>query len=212
MIRQVVRAVSLLVACVPGIGQLPAPTAISDFGYSSCSNRPCLFVPDDEHPKTYREGDLSYAVTENGRFTLSRGQKLIFSTHLKDLSASVFVVFSERNDWVAITWSDGGAIGNFHTRVFSVAGVKVTEAESVKTAYSDFRGRHWCKARGDNVQAHGWDEKTGALVLVASVYNTGDCGKDMGHMEAYFVQPTNGAILRHMSLREFYIYSESHPQ
>jgi hypothetical protein len=155
---------------------------------------------------------LSYTVTESGKFTLSRGQKVILSTPLKDLSASVFVVWSERNDWFAITWSDGGAIGNFHTRVFHIAGNKVNEAESVKTAFSDFRVRHWCKARGDNVQAYGWDEKTGSLVLVTSVYPTGDCGKDLGHTEAYLVQPTDGAILRHLSLREFNVYAKSHPQ
>jgi hypothetical protein len=212
MNRRVFAAVSLLLACVSGMCQLPAPTAISDFGYTSCSHSSCLFVPDDQHPKTYRQGDLSYTVTESGKFTLSRGQKVILSTPLKDLSASVFVVCSQTHDWFAITWSDGGAIGNFHTRVFHIAGNKVNEAESVKTAFSDFRVRHWCKARGDNVQAYGWDEKTGSLVLVTSVYPTGDCGKDLGHTEAYLVQPTDGAILRHLSLREFNVYAKSHPQ
>jgi len=212
MIRRVFALVSLPLACDLGMCQLPAPTAISGFGYTSCSHSSCLFVPDDQHPKAYRQGDLSYTVTEGGKFTLSRRQKGIFSTRLKDLSASVFVVWSERNDWFAITWSDGGAIGNFHTRVFQIAGDKVNEAESVKTAFSDFRGRHSCKARGDNVQAYGWDQETGALVLVTSVYPTGDCGKDLGHTEAYWVQPTDGAILRHLSLREFNLYAKSHPQ
>ena len=212
MIRRGFLAVSLLLACVSGMCQLPAPTAISDFGYTSCSHGSCLFVPDDQHPKAHRQGDLSYTVTEGGKFTLSREKKVILSTSLKDLSASVFVVWSERNDWIAITWSDGGAIGGFHTRVFHIAGDKVNEAESVKTAFSDFRGRHWCRARGDNVQAYGWDEKTGALVLVVSVYPTSDCGKDSGHTEAYLVQPTDGAVLKHLSLREFKIYAKSHPQ
>jgi hypothetical protein len=212
MIRTVFSAVSLLFACVPGRCQLAAPTAISDFGYTSCSHGSCLFVPDDEHPKTYRQGNLSYSVTESGRFTLSREQKMILSTDLKDLSASVFVVWSKRNEWLAITWSDGGAIGNFHTRVFHVAEDRVTEAESVRNAYADFRSRHWCRTRGDNVQAYAWDENTGALVLVTSVYPTGDCGKDLGHTEAYLVQPTDGAILKHLSLHEFNVYAKSHPQ
>ena len=156
MIRRVFAAVSFLLACGSAICQLAAPTAISDFGYTSCSHSSCLFVPDDQHPKAYRQGDLSYTVTESGTFNLSRGQKVILSTRLKDLSASVFVVWLERNEWFAITWSDGGAIGNFHTRVVQIAGDQAVEAESVKTAFSDFRGRHWCKARGDNVQAYGW--------------------------------------------------------
>jgi hypothetical protein len=212
MIRIAFSAVLFPLACVSGMCQLPAPTAISDVGYSSCSHASCLFVPDDEHPKTYRQGDFTYAVTEGDEFTLSRDRKTILSTHLKDLSASVFVVWSERNDWFAITWSDGGAIGNFHTRVFQVAEDKVTEVEAVRNAYADFRSRHWCKTRGDNVQAYGWDEKTSALVIVTSVYPTGDCGKDLGHTEAYLVQPTDGAIIKHPSLREFNVYAKSHPQ
>ena len=191
--------------------QLPAPTAISDFGYTSCSHGSCLLVPDDEHPKTFRQGDLNYTVTESGEFTLIRERKMILSTRLKDLSASVFVAWSERNDWLAITWSDGGAIGNFHTRVFHIAGDKVNEAESVRKAFADFRSRHWCKTRGDNVQAYGWDQKTGALVLVTSVYPTGDCGNDLGHTEAYFVQPKDGAIIKHLSQRDFNVYTKSNP-
>lgn len=128
------------------------------------------------------------------------------------MSASVFVVWSQRNDWFAITWSDGGAIGNFHTRVFHIAGNNVKEADSVKPAYADFRSRHWCRIRGNNVQAYGWDETSGALVLVTSVYPTGDCGKDLGHTEAYLVQPASGAILKHLSLRDFNEYAKSHPQ
>jgi hypothetical protein len=212
MIRKAFSAVSLLLTFVPAICQLPAPTAISDLGYSSCSHASCLFVPDDEHPKTYHQGNLSYAVTEGDKFTLSRDGKTILSTRLKDLSASVFVAWSKRSDWFAITWSNGGAIGNFHTRVFHTADDKVVEAESVRIAYAEFRSRHWCRTRGDNVQAYGWDEETAALVLVTSVYPTGDCGTDLGHTEAYLVQPTDGAILKHLSLREFNIYAKSHPQ
>jgi hypothetical protein len=212
MFRTVFSVISLLLACTPGRCQLAAPTAISDFGYTSCSQNSCLFVPDDEHPKTYKQGTLSYSVTEGGRFTLNQERKMIFSTDLRDLSASVFVVWSGSNDWFAITWSDGGAIGNFHTRVFHIADDKVFEMESVRSAYADFRSRHWCKTRGDNVQAYGWDEDTGALVLVASVYPTGDCGKDLGHTEAYLVQPKDGAIIKRLSLREFNVYAQTHPQ
>ena len=50
------------------------------------------------------------------------------------------------------------------------------------------------------------------IYVVTSVYPTGDCGKDLGHTEAYLVQPTDGAILRHLSLREFNVFAKSHPQ
>jgi hypothetical protein len=210
--RRLFSTFSLLLACSTGLCQMAAPTAISDFGYSSCSRNSCLFVPDDQHPMTYKRGEFSYTVKEDGTFMLSRDHKAILLTSLKDLNASVFVTWSEKNDWFAITWSDGGAIGNFHTRVFHVADDKVKETDSVGTTYANFRSRHWCETRGDNTQAYGWDRKTGTLVLVMSVYPTGDCGKDLGHTEAYLVQPTDGAILKHLTPREFDIYVKSHPQ
>jgi hypothetical protein len=204
-------AISLLLACASGTCQLDAPTAISDHGYSSCSHSSCMFVP-DEHPKTYRQGNFTYSASEEGKLVVRNGQTIVLSTLLKDLSASVFVTWSERSDWLAVTWSDGGAIGNFHTRVFQINGDSAHESQAVNRAFADFRSRHWCKARGDNVQAYGWDKEKGALVLVTSVYNTGDCGRDMGHMEAYFVRPGDGAILQHMTLLEFTAYARSHPQ
>ena len=155
----------LLLTCMPGMAQLAAPTAISDAGFTACSHASCLFVPDDEHPQVYRQGDLSYTVKEDGSFTLSRDSKVLLSTHLANLSASVFVTWSSHSDWFAVTWSDGGAIGKFHTRVFHVKENQVEEAASVQTAFADFRRRHWCRTRGDNVQAYGWDRGTGALVL-----------------------------------------------
>jgi hypothetical protein len=212
MIRRVVSTTLFLIVSISAAGQLGAPTAIRVRGYARCSRTSCLLVPDDEHPRTYRQGDLSYTVMESGKFTLSRGRKTVLDTDLKDLNASVFVVWSANSDWFAVTWSDGGAIGQFHTRVFHISDGNVNEAESVKNAFADFQSRHLCKTRGDNVQAYGWNASPAALVLVTSVYPTSDCGKDLGHTEAYLVKPTDGTILRHLSLREFSMYAKSHPQ
>jgi hypothetical protein len=196
--------------------QLEAPTAISDLGYSSCSRDACLFVPDSEHPKVYHHADLSYTVEvppsdEGGRFVLRRANNVLLATGLRDLSASVLVVWSEKSDWFAVTWSDGGAIGNFHTRVFRIQGSQVSETKAVNPASREFQSRYYCKQRGDNVQAYGWDKDSGALVLVMSVYPTGDCGRDAGHMEAYFVRATDGTVLRHLPLAQLRAYMESHP-
>lgn len=175
-----------------------------------------MFVPDSEHPKLYHHGNLSYTVEvphsdEGGQFVLRRTDKTLLTTPLKDLSASVFVVWSEKSDWFAVTWSDGGAIGNFHTRVFHIQDDEVHESRAIDTAFRDFRSGHFCKSRGDNVQAYGWDNESNALVLVMSVYPTGDCGHDLGHTEAYFVQATNGRILQHLTLGQLNAYIERHP-
>src|SRR5580692_4707752 len=78
--------------------QLPVPGAFNDF--SGCAHHTCTWVPWSTH-KTFREGDLSYSVevTEKddnqGDFVLRRGEKLLIRTPLKDLSASVTVVWSD---------------------------------------------------------------------------------------------------------------------
>jgi hypothetical protein len=49
------------------------------------------------------------------------------------------------------------------------------------------------------------------LVLVTSVYPTGDCGLDAGHIEAYTVAE-DGTIHRHMSAASFRHFAKEHPQ
>jgi len=217
MIRSVWFGIALLVGALPlGLGaQLDAPMASSSFG--ACTRDTCMWVPEFAKQKVYRRGAFAYSVRmppseEGGTFVLRRNRKVLLTTPLKELSASVSVVWSQKDDWFAITWSDGGAVGGFHTRVFHVAGDEVRETQAVARAFHDFRSRHSCKERGENVQAYRWDEASESLVLVMSVYPTSDCGKEMGHTEAYFVQATDGAILQHFDLAQLKAYMKTYPQ
>ena len=142
---------------------------------------------------------------------LRRGDKELLRTPLKDLSASVSVVWSDDHKNLAITWSDGGAIGGFYVRVFHVEGDSVTEYRSTETAFAAFKSQHWCE-RGDNVQAYQWLADSRGLVLVLSVYPTSDCGKDMGHTEAYVVDAASGKIRKHWDLAQLKTYMEMHPE
>jgi hypothetical protein len=216
MIRSVWFGIALLVGAFPQglVAQLDAPMASSSFG--ACTQDGCMWVPEFAKQKVYRRGDLAYLVQmlpseQGGTFVLRRDRKVLLTTPLKDLSASVSVVWSQKNDWFAVTWSDGGAVGGFHTRVFHIAGDEVRETRAVDRAFQDFRSRHSCKARGENVQAYRWDEANEALVLVMSVYPASDCGKEMGHTEAYFVQPADGGILHHVDLAQLKAYMKTYP-
>ena len=131
---------------------------------------------------------------------------------LKDLSASTSVVWSEDKNSFAVTWSDGGAIGNFHVRVFHVEGNLVTEWPTTQQAFDSFKARHWCEARGDNIQAFRWFPDSQELVLVLSVYPTGDCGKELGYTEAYVVDAATGNIQQHWGLKKLNVYMRSHPE
>ncbi len=196
------------------IAQLDAPGAFSDF--SGCAHHTCTWVPGAVH-KTFTHGELSYRVDggdddKGGEFFLYRGKKELLRAELKDLSASTSVVWSPDGQSFAISWSDGGAIGNFHVRVFHLDGDKITEWPSGKIAFQAFKARHWCPSRGDNIQAYNWSSDSRLLVLVLSVYPTGDCGLQLGHTEGYLVDSATGRVREVWNHRKLSAYLNSHPE
>jgi hypothetical protein len=176
-----------LCGSTPSLAQLDAPGALSDI--EGCAHHTCTWVP-GVIQKTFKQGDFDYTVEVNskddsgGFFVLRHDGKELLHTPLKDLSASTSVVWSDNNKSFAVTWSDGGAIGNFHVRVFHIERNAVFEWPATRQAFESFKTAHWCKTRGDNIQAYKWLPDSRGLVLVLSVYPTGDCGKDLGHTEA----------------------------
>jgi hypothetical protein len=206
---------TVLSGSIPVPAQLDAPTALSDF--AGCAHHTCTWVPWSTH-KVFQQADLTYGVEVTGQdnhggvFILRRKGKELLRTPLKDLSASVSVVWSSNRNSFAITWSDGGAIGNFHVRAFHIDTDSVTEWPATKQAFDAFRARHWCEARGDNMQAYQWFPNSRELVLVLSVYPTGDCGKELGHTEAYVVDAATGDIQQHWNAKQMSTYMRTHPE
>jgi hypothetical protein len=216
------KALGTLLAMFVGLGgsatlcsQLAAPGAFE--GFASCSHHTCTWVPWSTH-KTFQQGDLAYTVEvtskddNGGDFVLRRAGKELLRTPLKDLSASTSVVWSSDKERFAVTWSNGGGIGGFHVRVFQIKGDSVIELPATQQAFGAFKARHWCEARGDNMQAYGWLSNSSKLVLILSVYPTSDCGKELGHTEAYVVDASSGAIRQHWSLKQLNAYMRSHPE
>ncbi|HEV2133887.1 MAG TPA: hypothetical protein VGR47_06450 [Terracidiphilus sp.] len=206
---------SVLVLGLHANAQLDAPGALDTF--AGCAHHTCTWVP-QVVDKSFREGDLSYKVQAvsgedtGGIFVLAKEDKVLLKTRLEGLDASVSVVWSNDHKNFAITWSDGGAIGNFHVRAFHLNDYRVSELPATKRAFDSFKARHWCEERGDNIQAHSWLHDSRDLLLVLSVYNTGDCGKEMGHMEAYVVEAATGRIQEHWDLKQLKSYIRSHPE
>jgi hypothetical protein len=135
----------------------------------------------------------------------------LLRTELKDVSASVTITCGLSCNEFAVTWSDGGAIGGFHVRVFQDNGSTFVETDTVDTAFRHFKAHHDCATRGDNVQAYRF-ENAQTLLLILSVYDTGDCGKEMGHTEGYFVRVSDGKILRTITDAELTAYMKRHPE
>jgi hypothetical protein len=151
---------------------------------------------------------------EGATFWFVRGKKEIFRFTVKDLvSSSVWIAVdhdraldgTHDQAHIALTYSDGGAIGGFHVRVFFIDGSGVTDAsESIDGAVAEFRSRHYCRTRGNNVNALKWIR--GNLLILTEVYPTGDCGSDLGHLEGYLVSVPQGKILEHMTLNQLKHY------
>jgi hypothetical protein len=141
---------------------------------------------------------------------LSRHGKVLLQARLSDLSASTSVEWSDDDQSFAITWSDGGAIGGFHVRVFHLDGDSVVEWPATSRAWLDFKTRHWCRARGDNIQAFGWMKNTSDLLLVLSVYPTRDCGKEMGYTEGFVVDAATGEVRNRWNREQLAEYIRTH--
>lgn len=141
---------------------------------------------------------------ESGRGSLrvSEGPKLLSRFTLKHLSAGVWLNWAPDSKAFFLVWSDGGAIGNFHVRVFRIKQNKVVELPTMKTAETEFAAKHYCKTRGNNTFALRWFADSESLLIASSVYDTSDCGKDMGLTMAYLVRTDDGTIITRYSEAE----------
>jgi hypothetical protein len=198
---------------IPSFAQLDAPGALSDS--SSCSHDTCTWVP-FFIPKTFRRSNYTYSVDAHGEetggtFVLQQNGATLLKVQLPDLSASVSVVWSRTNDAFAITWSNGGSIGVFNVEVFQFLNGTAHEVPAIDKAVAEFKSRHYCQERGNNVQAYRWLSSED-LLIVTSVYPTGDCGPDLGHTEAYVVHTQDGSIVRHLTLKELKVDMKKHPE
>jgi hypothetical protein len=178
------------------------------------------FIPEGQSSTRIAQlGDIDLEAVflprdDGAAFRFVRKGATILSFTSKHLAASEVWVAAGRGisstpgdgyDRIALTYSDGGAIGNFHVRVFQLEGDVVTDvSKTIEGAVADFRARHYCKPRGNNVTALKWIE--GDLLLMTEVYPTGDCGPDGGHVEAYLVSVPDGKIQKHLTLEQLKSY------
>lgn len=179
------------------------------------------FIHDDQpRARIAQIGDIDVEAGFGSRdgdgatFWFVRERKTIYTFTAKDARADGVWIAVGRDvnptlgygyDHIALTYSDGGAIGGFHVRVFHVNGDVVTDvSRAIAGAVADFKAHHYCKERGNNVTALKWIN--GDLLLMTEVYPTGDCGTDFGHIEAYRVSVPDGKIQEHLTLEQLKRY------
>lgn len=183
---------------------------------SACCGLSCLWSLDSTvhlHQGPYEFFTVDPADgSSNGKLIVMKGDRKVLETRLDDLSASISMTWAEGLGNFAVTWSDGGGLGGFHVKVFSRNGNDFVELPTPLKALTHFRTLHDCKTRGDNEQAYRFEARGSELFLILSVYNTSDCGLEMGHAEGYLVRVKDGTILRCYSTREMNQYIRKHPE
>lgn len=150
------------------------------------------------------EGRYANGSENHATFTFARSGHAVGKIDIDDLyNPNGWFTVAPDSKAFAITWSDGGAIGNFHTRVFVITPRGKIEEQSapVRIVMQDFESHHYCKARGDNFLAVRWLTPH-ELLLEASVYPTSDCGSDLGYTDRYAVRLTSGQIEQKVHVRQ----------
>ena len=94
---------------------------------------------------------------KQAKFSVRRGTRTIFTFAVDDLSSNAEVLCSPNGKAFALNYSDGGAIGGFHVRLFLISDDNVTDiSRAIQPAVNAFKARHYCKNRGNNVAALKW--------------------------------------------------------
>ncbi len=162
---------------------------LADFGRPSAK----VYSPD---------GKRSIRLAQDGRFEVLDGVFPVTSISVKELSSNIEVGWSPDSTQFFISWSNGGAIGAFVSRVFRIESGKVTELNAPQVACDAFKIKHFCPQRGmNNEYVLGWSADSKNLFLVLEVYPTSDC-KEPSLFRGYLMDAGSGIILRMFSERE----------
>jgi hypothetical protein len=165
------------------------------FMWDAYANRPIVGSPDaSKHVQLW--SSARDPEPEQAKFYASiySGSRRLKTIEIKELSAATFVKWAPDSKAFYVMWSDGGAIGGYHVRVFLVNDEQATESPAPKNVAADFAQHHSCKTRGNNLYAIRWERGSEQLLLEPEVYPTSDCGKSAGFALGYLVDIETGEI------------------
>ena len=188
--------------------QLDRPSPLEEVG--ACSGLTCGLTLLDA-PVQLQNGPYTFGFdTDKGSLVVLRGSQKLASISVNP--SAITMTWSRDHRAFALTWTDGGSIGNFHVKTFHLQNGTFRQTAGADRAFRHFQKRHDCPTRGDNVQAYRFEDGGKNLMLILSVYPTGDCGLELGHTEGYLVRVVDGAILKCLGLHELNTYMREHPE
>jgi len=183
------------ITCLSGWADDKYTCQASIFMWDAYAKRPEIVSPDgSKHVRLWSSAKDPEPESAKFYASIYSGARLLKTVELKDLSAATFVKWAPDSKAFYVMWSDGGAIGGYHVRVFIVSDDQATESPAPKSVAADFAQHHYCKTRGNNLYAVRWEQGAKQLLLQPSVYPTSDCGKEMGFASGYLVDTETGEI------------------
>jgi hypothetical protein len=185
---------ALIILFLGSLHSFALPQCAADvFVLDSFAKEPIVAAPDHVH---------AIHLKKNYHFQVMHDGRVVRDLDIKELSAGIFIKWAPDSKAFFIMWSNGGMVGGYDVRVFTVDGDTVTSVPTLRLAKKDFERRHYCRARGNNYYALQWVDGSNALDVMTEVYPTSDCGKDLGHDEGYRVDTRHGTILKRYTLAE----------
>jgi hypothetical protein len=142
------------------------------------------------------DGRKSVQVTKGYKFRIVTDGSVAATLDFPDVSCGVEIGWSPDSSQFFISYSDGGAVGGYHVHLYRLIGNQVQEDQAPSLVAARFKTEHWCETRGNNLFFLNWTPDSKIVFLVAEVYPTSDCGKQMGQVQGYAVHTDDGTILR----------------
>jgi hypothetical protein len=176
---------------------------------------PGLAIPNDRDPYLYACSGNNFMEEDAGQprttvlspdgrkriamirpkvFTVTIDGRIVRTLRYPAINAGIETGWSPDSTQFFVMYSAGGAIGDYHVHLFRISRGKVVEAPAPRTVATDFRKKHSCASRTNNLLFLGWTADSAQALLVAEVYPTGDC-EEAGLFRGYLVD-TRAAIIR----------------
>ena len=181
-----------------------------------CSARPCPTQEQTRNPSCFAcsssyftlddfekqrvvdspDGQKRVQLTKSGKFRVLIGDVVTAEITMPEISCNIEVGWSPDSEQFFISYSDGGAAGGYYVHMYIVKGNTLSESNVPSMVMQRFKSKHWCATRGDNLYFLAWTPDSKIAFLVAEVYPTSDCGKEMGTLRGYAADTASAKVLR----------------
>ncbi len=135
-------------------------------------------------------------ITRRFGFDIITAGKAIAMLKFQDMSCCIEIGWSPNSGQFFIMYSDGGAMGGFHVRLYRIIGDKLIKSPAVHGVAKEFESRHDSHTPGINIYFLDWTPDSRGVFIIAEVPDVSDYGSRMGLFRGFFVNALTGKVLR----------------